>query len=143
MYNTSMKLSELLIELHIHYLSPIRQVGTLNNITTSQLLCIISIPYNGISQSDLARKLSLDISTLSRNLEKLVNKNIIIKQASTNDRRSSIIILTNEGKAIYEKLTLELEQNFNDIYNNLEFKDVEALTDAIQKINWELMKRAF
>ena len=43
---------------------------------------------------------------------------------------------------IYEKLTLELEQNFNDIYNNLEFKDVEALTDAIQKINWELMKRA-
>ena len=59
MYNTSMKLSELLIELHIHYLSPIRQVGTLNNITTSQLLCIISIPYNGISQADLARKLSL------------------------------------------------------------------------------------
>ena len=141
MYNTIMKLSELLIELHIHYLYPIRQVGTLNNITTSQLLCIIAIPYNGISQSDLARKLSLDISTLSRNLEKLVNKNIIIKKASTKDRRSSIIILTNEGKAIYEKLTLELEQNFNDIYNNLEFKDVEALTDAIQKINWELMKR--
>mgnify|MGYP000311802352 CR=1 FL=1 len=79
-----MKLSELLIELHINYLSPIRKVGASNNITTSQLLCLISIPYNGISQADLARKLSLDISTLSRNLDKLVNKSIIIKKAIFN-----------------------------------------------------------
>ena len=141
MYNTRMKLSELFIELHINYLSPIRSTGILNNITTSQLLCIISIPYNGILQADLARKLSLDISTLSRNLDKLINKNIIIKKSLTHDRRSSSIILTDKGKALYEKLTLELEEKFNDIYNNLEFQDIEALTNAIQKINWELMKR--
>ena len=59
----------------------------------------------------------------------------------THDRRSSSIILTDKGKALYEKLTLELEEKFNDIYNNLEFQDIEALTNAIQKINWELMKR--
>ena len=59
----------------------------------------------------------------------------------THDRRSSSIILTEKGKTLYEKLTLELEEKFNDIYNNLEFQDVEALTNAIQKINWELMKR--
>ena len=136
-----MKLSELFIELHINYLSPIRSTGILNNITTSQLLCIISIPYNGILQADLARKLSLDISTLSRNLDKLINKNIIIKKSLTHDRRSSTIILTDKGKALYEKLTLELEEKFNDIYNNLELQDIEALTNAMQKINWELMKR--
>ena len=141
MYNTRMKLSELLIELHINYLSPIKSIGILNNITNSQLLCIISIPYNGILQADLARKLSLDISTLSRNLDKLINKNIIIKKSLIHDKRSSSIILTDKGKALYEKLTLELEEKFNDIYNNLEFQDIEALTNAIQKINWELMKR--
>lgn len=136
-----MKLSELLIELHINYLSPIKSIGISNNITTSQLLCIVSIPYNGILQADLARKLSLDISTLSRNLDKLIKKNIIIKKSLTHDRRSSSIILTDKGKALYEKLTLELEGKFNAIYNNLEFQDIEALTNAIQKINWELLKR--
>ena len=48
-----MNLIELLIELHINLLVPIKKAALKNNLTLPQALCIISIPFDGISQSNL------------------------------------------------------------------------------------------
>ena len=77
-----MNLGELIIKLHRNILYEIKYVAKLYEITTSQFLCIISIPYEGISQTNLANKLSVDISTLSRNLDKLCSKKLWIRQIS-------------------------------------------------------------
>ena len=60
-----MNLVELLLDLNIALNLPIKKVGKNNNLTTSQTLCILSIPFDGITQSELTNKLGLDLSTLS------------------------------------------------------------------------------
>ena len=89
-----MNLVEISSNFCINYLAFIRRIGKKLNLTQSQALCLNAIPFNGISQSALARKLSIDISTLSRNLDKLLISNIINKQESSFDRRSFKILLT-------------------------------------------------
>ena len=117
MYNTSMTLSELLLELHINYLSPLRETATDNNLSSSQLLCISSIPYSGITQTNLANKLSLDISTLSRNLSKKIKKGFIIKKVDSVDKRVQYIFLTDRGKDIYSRIIMSLEKKISTIYS--------------------------
>ena len=141
MYYTIMKLHELLIELHVNCLLPIRKISSNNNITPSQLLCILSIPFSGISQVELAHILSLDVSTLSRNLDKLINKQLINKKTALMDKRSYIIYLTDIGKKLYNQSISELECHFSSIYENLHIEDIESLLTGIQSINWELSKK--
>ena len=141
MYYATMKLHELLLELHINFLLPLKKVSNYHHITSSQLLCILSIPFDGISQVQLANVLSLDVSTLSRNLDKLINKKLINKNIAPTDKRSYLIYLTNEGKALYQQSILNLENNFSSIYTNLQIEDIESLLTGIQSINWELSKK--
>jgi len=141
MYNTSMTLSELLLELHINYLSPLRETATDNNLSSSQLLCISSIPYSGITQTNLANKLSLDISTLSRNLSKMIKKGFIIKKVDSVDKRVQYIFLTDRGKDIYSRIIMSLEKKISTIYSDIDLDDIESLLVGIEKLNWQLMKQ--
>ena len=52
----------------------------------------------GLSQSDLAEALSLDQTTLSRNLKVLIGRRWIKRGASAEDRRQVIYTLTEEGR---------------------------------------------
>ena len=105
-----MNLGELIVKLHRNISYEIKYVAKLNKITTSQFLCIISIPYDGISQTNLANKLSVDISTLSRNLDKLCKKKILKKVTDYPDKRITKIFLTKTGNS----LNLELINHLNN-----------------------------
>lgn len=51
-----------------------------------------------LSQSDLAEALSLDQTTLSRNLRILIGRNLAKRSASVKDRRQTCYVLTAEGR---------------------------------------------
>ena len=55
-------------------------------------------------QINLSKKLALDLSTMSRNLNKLQESKIIYKVRSDYDRSSSIITLSPAGKIVYKKI---------------------------------------
>ena len=58
----------------------IRTISSNNGLTLPQANILSSIPTMGISLIDLSNKLGLDISTMSRNIKKLTNMNLIIKE---------------------------------------------------------------
>tara|TARA_B110000438_G_scaffold300886_1_gene354360 strand:- start:1062 stop:1481 length:420 start_codon:yes stop_codon:yes gene_type:complete len=124
-------------EFCINYLHCIKKSAVLLNISQSQALCIQAIPYNGISQTNLAKKLFLDLSTLSRNLEKLSKLGLIIKKTSPFDSRSYIISLSISGKEIYQKLNKYIQNNLSIIYDTLDMQEVDTMIDILNKINWE------
>ena len=136
-----MNLSELLTNLHINYISILKSVASNYNISISQLLCILSIPYDGINQSALSQKLSIDLSTLSRNLDKLIVKNILVKEGSKYDKRSHVIKLTQLGETLYEDITAKLSQSINEINEVLEYDQIEPLINSITLLNWYLSKK--
>ena len=138
-----MKLSELILDLHINSIKPIRKVALSYNLTLSQLLCIVSIPYDGISQTELANKLSLDISTLSRNLNNLINKDIIVKNKDSLDGRAYNISLTSNGNKLYKNIYLDINEEFYKILNQLDVHDTESLSLGVENLNWLFIKNNY
>ena len=116
-------------EFCLHYVTYIKKIAVHFNLTTSQAICINLIPTEGISQSDLARKLCIDISTLSRNLEHLINLNLIIKKKSKIDMRSFKISLSTKGKAFYKLFNDTVQDELLQIYNTISIDEKEQLIE--------------
>ena len=136
-----MNIAELTLTLHNNTLNPIRRIAKESSISTSQLLCIVSIPTNGINQTNLAALLSIDLSTLSRNLKHLIHKEVIIKKVNQFDSRSYKILLTNNGEILRNKLFEKLELYLNDLHLFLNDNDIEKLLDSLSNFNWLLLKK--
>ena len=121
----------------MNYLKCVKKAANALWITQSQALCIQVIPYDGISQTDLAEKLSLDLSTLSRNLDKLITIHLIKKIISKRDKRSYVITLSSRGKEIYQQLNIKINNDFQKIYSQLNVEEIDQMVDILSKINWE------
>ena len=124
-------------EFCVNYLHSIKKSATLLNISQSQALCIQTIPYDGISQTSLAKKLFLDLSTLSRNLEKLSKLGFVIKKRSVADSRSYIITLSKSGKEIYHNLNTHIQNHLSTVYDSLDLHEIDTMVDILNKINWK------
>ena len=136
-----MNIAELTVALHNNTLSPIRRITKKYSISSSQLLCIISIPSEGINQTNLAALLSIDISTLSRNLNHLIKKNLITKKNTKYDNRSFKILITEDGEILCNNILQCLESYFNDINLILDDLEIEILLDVLSRFNWLLFKK--
>ena len=122
----------------LNYLKSIKKIAHSLSLTQSQVLCIKSIPFDGISQISLSKKLALDLSTMSRNLVKLEEAKIINKVKSNYDSRSSIITLTQKGKKAYKEIINIMQNEINDILLKINVDDIDYLTEVLNKINWEI-----
>ena len=136
-----MNLAELTIALHSNTLFPIRKIAREYSISSAQLLCLVSIPSEGINQTNLASLLSIDLSTLSRNLKHLINKNVITKQRIQSDNRSYHIVLTNDGVSLCKKVYEDLESYFHDIHLLLNDQEIEQTLSTLSQFNWMLFKK--
>ena len=132
-----MNLSEQSTDFFKNYLRLFRKNIKQYNLTESQALCLISIPFNGISQTRLSRNLSLNISTVSRNLSHLIKVDLIIKKKSNQDIRSYNISLSDKGKKIYAKINKSIDNHFYNIYTKLDLNEKDLLIDLLNKINWQ------
>ena len=133
-----MNIVEISNDFCLNYLSCMRRVASSLNITQSQVLCLSAIPFRGISQSNLAKKLSIDISTLSRNLNKLSDNDLINKKLSNTDKRSYKIKLTNKGDDLYKKFINSLSKEIQCIYAKLNMGEIDQIEEILNKLNWQL-----
>ena len=121
-----------------NYLACIRRASSILNITHTQAMCLQAIPFQGVSQAELAKKLNIDISTLSRNLDKLVKLKLIDKKSSLSDKRSFIISLTDGGKQIYNKFNDIISEELEKVYDMLDLEERDQFETILNKINWQL-----
>ena len=139
-----MNLAELIADLYTNLLFVIKKIAKKNNISSSQLLCIYVIPSEGISQSDLAKILCLDLSTLSRNLDKLLFKKIVNKTHSSLDHRKQTVILTDKGEKLYIQILYDLNQALNMLYDFSDNSDdFDTIITSISQFNWLLCKKRY
>jgi len=139
-----MNLAELIAALYTNLLFVIKKIAKKNCISSSQLICIYAIPSEGISQSELAKILCLDLSTLSRNLDKLINRKLIIKSNSSLDSRKQNIFLTDNGEKLYIEILNDLNQLLNILYDFSDDSDnLDSIINAISQFNWFLFKNRY
>jgi len=132
-----MNLVEQSNEFFKNYLRCFKSSLSAYNLTQSQALCLLTIPFDGISQTNLSKKLALDMSTLSRNLNHLLKNGLILKNKSQEDVRIFIVQLTPKGESLYKQLNIDINNNFKKIYSHLDLKEIHSIINVLKKINWQ------
>ena len=132
-----MNLIELSTDFCQKYLSCLKRASSTLKLTQSQSLCLNAVPFKGISQTDLANKLSLDLSTLSRNLDKLSDREFISKKSSNHDKRIIKIYLTDKGKNIYNQLNNLIANDLYKVFHAFDLEQQDQIEEILNKINWQ------
>ena len=133
-----MNIPELLTDLTIHYNALIRNAASQLNLTVSQAFHLLSIPHDGIPMSQLAHKLGLDASTLTRNIQKLEKMELIKRSQESYDKRVQKAVLTEKGEEMIELLDESLQEMNNTFMEQIDLDSQENITDILEKIVWAM-----
>ncbi|MCB1166312.1 MAG: MarR family transcriptional regulator [Leptospiraceae bacterium] len=93
--------------------------------------------HPGQSQTDLYEDLD-DRANVTRGLQILVQRWLVIKRADPDDARRNIIDLTEQGRALLEKLNPVIVKERKRVYADLSRKDLADLRRILGKIEANL-----
>ena len=133
-----MNIPELLTNLTTHYNAIFRQYSSRLSLTAPQAFHLLSIPVDGISMSGLAKKLGLDTSTLTRNIQKLEKLDLVRRKQDRNDKRILVVYLTEKGGGKVEKVENSLlDLNFS-MMKYIDLDDQENIPEMLEKLVWAM-----
>ena len=131
-------LSEYLISFISNLNVIVRKVASDNNLSLSQYFTLSNISSSGILMGELSKLVGVDKSTLTRNIRILLNRNLVSKNQSTSDRREYIIMLTNHGEKLIDKLDSGMEKELSIIIKDIDSISKQTLSNIIESINWKI-----
>ena len=89
-----------------------------DDITFTQCHALVEIGRaNEIMLKNLATILAIDISTTSRTVDGLVNKNYVERLPSSKDRRSVEISLTEAGEKLFHNIESTMDEYYDDLFS--------------------------
>ena len=112
----------------------------IKNITYSQVLATISIPVDGIEMSELARKLGLDNSTVTRLIVRLEKKGWVYREKSRRDKRAIIVVLNNKGLKIQQEIEKKIESIGEKVKIEIDDEKRESILEYLYAFQWGLRK---
>ncbi len=92
-------------------------------------------PGEPVSVSALAEQLSVRPSTVSKMLDRLIEKNLVLRESNSRDARRTMVSLTSAGEAAKQrvrKLWLRLEA---ELGNSVEDSEREALLASLRQVD--------
>jgi DNA-binding MarR family transcriptional regulator len=112
------------------------------DITTTQFVVLVKLcEKDRMTQKELAKDTNYKQSALTLILDKLELKKLINREAKENDRRAYLIVITNEGRKLENKLIVvakELEKRILEgISNNQKIEFINILDKIYHNINKE------
>ena len=113
---------------------------SIKDLTYSQTLAMISIPDDGIEMSELAWKLGLDNSTVTRLVIRLEKKNWVERKQSQRDQRAIEVFLTEKGALIQHDIEKEIDNIGEKIKTEVEKDQKESLLESLFSFQWTLRK---
>ncbi len=113
---------------------------SIKDITYSQILAIISISNDGIEMSELARKLGLDNSTVTRLIVRLEKKGLVGREKSRRDKRAIKVFLKNKGLVIQQDIEKKIESIGEKIQIEIDDEKKESVLEHLYTFQWGLRK---
>ena len=133
-----MNITELLTDLASNTNAIIRSIASRFNLTTSQAFNLLLIPFDGIPISNLAYKLGLDNSTLTRNIQKLEKLDLVNREPDKYDKRVQRVVLTKNGMSLVKSLSENLDDKGSNILDNIDLDTQEHMLTVLEKLTWAL-----
>jgi MarR family transcriptional regulator for hemolysin len=85
-----------------------------------------------LSQSELADKLGVEAATMVAMVDRLVKAGLVVREASTTDRRVKRVVLTPAGLKIYEKVKTEALALRKELLANSDPKKLLVATELLE-----------
>lgn len=89
------------------------------DITVSQCYVLYELKGGPLTMRNIASKLFLDISTMSRVVDQLQKKNYIVREQDMADRRITYVSLTKGGKALLSSIESDLISTEKEILKKI------------------------
>ncbi|GGK66981.1 MarR family winged helix-turn-helix transcriptional regulator [Amphritea balenae] len=108
------------------------------DITPSLFAVLVVIDANpGLKQTELAKAVHLDRSTVVSAIDKLERRNLVQRKRVAGDRRTNALQLTNAGSTLLAQLTLEVSEHERQIAAQLTQTERETLIQLLSKVSPE------
>ncbi|MDB4125805.1 MarR family transcriptional regulator [Candidatus Marinimicrobia bacterium] len=133
-----MSIAENLFDISLNYFALIRAYASRFELTLPQAFILLYIPFDGATISELSNKLGVDISTMTRNLQRIERKKLIIRNINPNDKRSTKLVLSLRGQELSNALQQKIEENLNLILSKYDYKKSHQIKNYLEGLSWEL-----
>ncbi len=101
-------------------------------VTMAQCHAILEIGGAGeLNLKDLAARLGLDNSTLSRTVESLVKDGLVERTPSKDDRRATVIRLNQNGREARDRINSTWNQICRDMFRSIPREKHEQLVESV------------
>jgi DNA-binding MarR family transcriptional regulator len=110
-----------------------RQAGLV--LTPIQYAALVAIRENpGIDQITLAGLIAYDRTTISGVIDRLAEKGLVARVASSSDRRAKLLTLLEEGVRVLDLADPLVERSQQSLVQCLEASEVNQLTSLLAKV---------
>ena len=117
------------IDLHSRYL--LKTVG----ITSPQLVILHELSrFKSLSVSELSKLVSLSQGTVTQILARLDKRGLIERRKSQEDKRRSLISITNNGRNLLQEAPSPLQDRFSESFHSLEDWEQLMILSSINRI---------
>ena len=104
-------------------------------ITPGQLGLLVLIDINpGVSQTDLAREVGVERSTLGEFIDRFVSRELVERRQVATDRRIHAIHLTAKGKRFLNQVLPEVEGHERDFTSQLSAQELRTLMRLLRRL---------
>jgi len=125
-----------LIDLIKKYQFRDRNQVTCYGISLSQCYILETLHSHGaLTMKELAEKMHLDISTVSRIVQNLITKKLVTKNIGLDDRRIRRMILTSKGKELFLKSWKEVLESEKRIIEKIKPENRRELINLLKELN--------
>ena len=106
-----------------------------HGITAAQFKVMIIIAQFGVdTPAELCRHLSLDSGSMTRMLDRLEQKGLLLRKRCADDRRLVRLALTEEGQALADKLPEIGVNAMNQLAGALDSEELQTLEAILKKV---------
>ncbi|MFZ9340819.1 MAG: MarR family winged helix-turn-helix transcriptional regulator [Candidatus Methylopumilus sp.] len=121
-------------EIFIQAKSELKDNVKKTGLTGSQLWIMQQIyNFNGISNTELAKNLTLHVSTCSILVNKLIKKGLVEKTRSSTDERKIVLTISLKGKQLMAKAPKSPEGAIPSTLKKLNIEELEELNTVLTK----------
>jgi DNA-binding MarR family transcriptional regulator len=89
--------------------------------------------WGPIRTSDLAARVGLDVSTVSRQLAGLEKSGLVLRGTDPEDKRAALLKLSGEGKRVVTKIQRARREMMGDALAEWPIEDVERLAELLEQ----------
>ena len=127
--------------LRIHLIRFLEGLGV--DLSPEQYFVLLKVQANpGSSQSDLADRHFADYPNITRLIDSLVRRNLLVREPAPEDRRRHAVFLTGEGRETAGRLLAAVAAERKAMYQGISQEDIDSTVSVLRSIEERASDRA-